>query len=224
MQHGICQEHIFFCTDAECPSFLLLIIPSGWRNGNNFTSALKLINWVVAAVSHLWNLLTLEARKQWSATAHVCLVGVRASELSCPLLVRSMCYWWLQDRLIKSLNHLGWHCCLGLFQWPTEYSGFCRPGKSVLAQEMCIIANTMKNYKRGKSRRCEVFFLAQALLNYNVKNRRGKACLCLITWQKIEMSGRRYNKEACLRTMNTFKAQYYILLNLPNHWISSHVP
>lgn len=125
---------------------------------NNFTSALKLINWVVTAVSHLWNLLTLEARKQWSATAHVCLVGVRASALSCPLLVRSVCCQWLQDRLIKRLNHLGWHCCLGFFQWPTEYSGFCRPGKSVLAQEMCIIANTMKNYKRGKSRRCEVFF------------------------------------------------------------------
>lgn len=131
---------------------------------------------------------------------------------------------WLQDRLMKSLNHLGCHCCLGFFQRPTEYSGFCRPGKSVLAQEMCIIANIVKNYKRGKSHRCEVFFLAQAQLNYNVKNRRGETCLCLITWQKIEMSGRRYNKEACLRAMNTSKAQYYILLNLPNHWIYSRGP
>lgn len=77
---------------------------------NNFTSALMLINWVATAVSHQWNQLKLEAVKQWSATAHICLVGVRASTLS--LLESSVCCQSPQDKLIKSLNHSGWHCCL----------------------------------------------------------------------------------------------------------------
>lgn len=34
IHHGLCQEHIFFCTGTKClPFFLLLIISSGCRSG-----------------------------------------------------------------------------------------------------------------------------------------------------------------------------------------------
>lgn len=98
---------------------------------NNFTSALKLINWVETAVSHQWNWLKLEAMKQHSATAHICLVGVRAPTLPYPLLVSSMCWQWPTGQTYKQSNPLRLPLLsllgLGFFHWPTEYSGLWRP-------------------------------------------------------------------------------------------------
>lgn len=55
----------FLQTPNALPLSSSLFLQAGGME-NNFRSALRLINWAVAAVSHQWNQLRLEGMKQWS--------------------------------------------------------------------------------------------------------------------------------------------------------------
>lgn len=92
IHHGLCQEHIFFCTDTKClPFFLFLIISSGCRNRKYFH-----INSQVYKLGCDYSFPLTKSAQDESHAVMVChswgcLIEVSAFILSCLLLVSSAC-------------------------------------------------------------------------------------------------------------------------------------